>query len=325
VTEPVTTPAPRPRGGGNALSRPVAGVPVWGWVAIVVVVGGGIYLMRMRSAGRAAAEPVPTVPAPAAPTVGNMPMTTSSDQVRILTNNQWAQAAQKYLIQHGYDASDVADAVQNYINGEKLTAGQSDLIDAALVAIGPLPHVLDGAASKVKVSPLHTPRDGNIFGHLLFGAADFLGLDEPGNPFSPFILPFVNNVIDQGPIGGFFQSVNDVLGGSVSLSGQANQITVPGLGTFSLGGQVSTSGVGGNVGIPGVGSIGLGVNPNTQDRYLAPYTVQPGDTLTSISKKVYGSTGGAQVIYSANISKIPNPSKLAVGTVLQIPAPNSNA
>ncbi|MGW1743864.1 LysM peptidoglycan-binding domain-containing protein [Nocardia sp. NPDC001965] len=322
MTAPDAPATPKPKGSTSGLSKPVMGVPLWGWFGIVVVVGGGIYLLRARG-GKPEAPVVDPLPAPPAPTVGNMPMTSEATEVRILTNNQWATAAKKWLIQHGYDATDSEDAIQNYINNEKLTAGQNDLIEAALIAIGPLPDTREGAAQRV--SPLRTPKDGNLLGQLLYGIADFAQLDEPGNPFSPFLLPFINNFIDGGPIGGVFQSANDLLGGNVSLSGSTPSVYIPGLGEVSLGGSVSNNGVNVSGSIPGGGSVGVGVGPSSHDTYLAPYIVKSGDTLSSISKKVYGSTGGEQLIYSANLSKIPNPSKLAVGVVLQIPAPNSNA
>lgn len=300
------------------LAKPVAGVPIWGWIAIVVVVGGGIYFLKSRGGTPA---PVEAVTAPAAPTVGNMPMTTTADVTRILTNEQWSQAAQKWLIQNGHPAKESADAVQNYINGEKLSNDQNVLIDAALKAIGPLPQTRMGSAGKV--SPLHTPKDGNIFGLLLHGFADLVGLDDEGNPVSPFLLPFINNIIDQGPISGVIQGVNDAAGGNFNLGIEAQEIPTP-IGNIKLGGGVSNQGLNLSGGLPGVGSVSGGVSSNQKDAYLAPYTVASGDTLSSISQKVYGSPSGASRIYSANLSKIPNPDRLVVGTVLQIPSATAN-
>lgn len=53
-----------PAGGGNVLTRKIAGVPGWGWVAIVAVLAGGFLLWRSRksaaagSSGQAQAQPV---------------------------------------------------------------------------------------------------------------------------------------------------------------------------------------------------------------------------------------------------------------------------
>ena len=55
---------------------------------------------------------------------------------------------------------------------------------------------------------------------------------------------------------------------------------------------------------------------------LAPastYTVKTGDTLISISRNLYGDDRSWRKIYEANKSKIGNPDKLKIGTVLAIP------
>ena len=49
------------------------------------------------------------------------------------------------------------------------------------------------------------------------------------------------------------------------------------------------------------------------------YTVQKGDTLSSISKKVYGDAGRWKDIWNANKDVVPNKDKLKVGTKLRIP------
>ena len=314
------------------MSADFHGVPIWGWVAIVLVVGGGVYYMQSRSGVKdVPATPASTLPGPATVgaagggynTVGNMPQTTTAETTRILTNNQWATAAQKWLIQHGYDATDSAAAVQNYVNGEKLSQPQNALIEHALVAIGPKPEMNSGAASKV--SALHTAKGGNLFGQIVQGVGTFLGLDNTDNIFAPYINPFLNNIIDHGPIGGVFQSVNDLVGGSINVSGQAANVVIPGVGTVNLGGSVGSGGIGVNGSLPGVGNVNVGVGPTSSNQFLKNYTVVSGDSLSSVSMKVYGNTGGASRIYSANLGKIPDPQKLTVGTVLQIPSATSNA
>jgi nucleoid-associated protein YgaU len=326
---PTPTPAARPAKSG--LNADFHGIPVWGWLAIVLVVGGGVYYMQSRSGVKTVAPQPDSLPGPGTvtgagagyATAGNMPQTTTAESVRILTNNQWATAAQKWLIQHGYDATDSAAAVQNYVNGEKLSQPQNSLIEAALVAIGPKPEMNDGAAAKV--SALRTPKSGNLFGQIAHGIGSLLGLDNPDNPFGQFVNPFLNNIIDHGPIGGVFQSVNDLVGGNVNLSGKAPGVNIPGVGEVNLGGTISGNGIGVNGSLPGGGSVNVGINPNSTNQFQQNYTVVKGDSLTSVSKKVYGNTGGAQKIYTANLNKIPNPEKLTVGVVLQIPTANTNA
>ncbi|HYP07240.1 MAG TPA: LysM peptidoglycan-binding domain-containing protein [Bryobacteraceae bacterium] len=49
------------------------------------------------------------------------------------------------------------------------------------------------------------------------------------------------------------------------------------------------------------------------------YTVQSGDTLSKISKQVYGDAGQYQRIFEANRDKLSDPDKIQVGQVLTIP------
>ena len=49
------------------------------------------------------------------------------------------------------------------------------------------------------------------------------------------------------------------------------------------------------------------------------YTVAPGDTLASISKKFYGTSDDWQHIYNANRGKLSTPAALRTGLVIQIP------
>jgi tetratricopeptide (TPR) repeat protein len=49
------------------------------------------------------------------------------------------------------------------------------------------------------------------------------------------------------------------------------------------------------------------------------YAVTKGDTLSSISQKVYGTPGRWKDIFSANRQSLPSPSQLTIGQVLDIP------
>lgn len=60
------------------------------------------------------------------------------------------------------------------------------------------------------------------------------------------------------------------------------------------------------------------VLPPTPEAY---YTVEPGDTLTSIAERAYGDGNKWPQIYNANTTVIgPDPNKLQPGEVLYIPA-----
>ena len=50
------------------------------------------------------------------------------------------------------------------------------------------------------------------------------------------------------------------------------------------------------------------------------YTVQPGDTLSKISKKFYGDANQYMRIFEANKDQLDDPNKIKVGQVLKIPA-----
>lgn len=332
--DPVAT-APKKVTGASNLTQKVHGVPVWGWIVVgVAVVGVMLYLHVANQKKKVSAASSNEIQQGGGySTVGYMPQTTTAENVRILTNQDWSTAAQKWLVQQGHDAGEAADAVQNYLANEKLTAGQQRLISLALKAIGPLPEGRGGAAPKM--SRLSTPRDGNIIGQMLYGLADVLGMDDPDNKIAAMFLPFFNNIIDQGPISGVFQGANDALGGNVGLN-LSPTVGIPGIGTIGGNLGISNQQVGGGISLPGIpiqtpfGPITLGgggsgsVSPNTRDVYLGRYVVQQGDTLASISKKMYGGTGGAALIYRANLGKIPNPSRLTPGTTLDIPAVGSN-
>ena len=50
------------------------------------------------------------------------------------------------------------------------------------------------------------------------------------------------------------------------------------------------------------------------------YTVQPGDSLSKIAKKIYGDANRWKEIWEANQAKIPNPDLIHPGLELQIPS-----
>ncbi|HVY60776.1 MAG TPA: LysM peptidoglycan-binding domain-containing protein [Planctomycetota bacterium] len=66
---------------------------------------------------------------------------------------------------------------------------------------------------------------------------------------------------------------------------------------------------------PGAGAAALARN----DEPAKAYVVQPGDTLGKIAKKLYGSEVAWKPIFEKNRALIPDPARLQVGAVLQIP------
>src|SRR5947209_18221804 len=52
---------------------------------------------------------------------------------------------------------------------------------------------------------------------------------------------------------------------------------------------------------------------------MQSYTVQAGDTLSTISKEVYGSAGEYMKIFEANRDQLSDPNKIKTGQILKIP------
>lgn len=314
----MTAPA-EPKSSSSPFTKSVGGLPVWGWVAVAGV--AVLVIFYVRKSGQKPPTAAPVSQGIGYATVGAMPPTTVADSVRILTNGEWSRAAQKILVQKGHDPAESASACAMYIAGKDLSSSQTALINIALRDIGPLPETPRDGGSKL--SRLHTPKDGNLIGQVLYGIANAVGLGDPNNPIAGIIDPFINNVIDQGPVSGVFTSVNQVIGGNVSADVQGLSVDTP-IGPISIGGGISNSGVHVGGSTPTGQSASVGISPNTTNNYIGTYVIQSGDTLDSISQTVYGNTGGATAIYSANMNKIPDPSSLIPGTNLQIPSPSNN-
>jgi len=62
-----------------------------------------------------------------------------------------------------------------------------------------------------------------------------------------------------------------------------------------------------------------GGDPTPADWQADTYTVQSGDTLGGIAKKVYGSAGKYMAIFEANTPMLKDPNKIYPGQVLRIP------
>lgn len=69
---------------------------------------------------------------------------------------------------------------------------------------------------------------------------------------------------------------------------------------------------------PRGGALGPAAAPQAEAARRT-YVTQPGDTLSRIAKRFYGSEGAWNAIYEANRAAIPDPAKLQVGTTLKMP------
>lgn len=74
---------------------------------------------------------------------------------------------------------------------------------------------------------------------------------------------------------------------------------------------------------PDFGNVGSG-SASSAERVDPPaaqtYTVVPGDTLSGIAKRLYGSAQRWREIYEANTDQISNPDLIRPGQVLNLPA-----
>jgi hypothetical protein len=148
VTDAPTTPqVHHPEGSGTAggLKRELAGIPAWGWGAIIVVALLVSWYVRRRAAASAAT----TAPAPVsgAAADGSAPLTSGVTAANIspyLDNNAWGVAAETALLQDatGIDPATIDSAIRDYLAGDTLTPDESTVISRALTLIGPTPEVL---------------------------------------------------------------------------------------------------------------------------------------------------------------------------------------
>jgi len=60
-------------------------------------------------------------------------------------------------------------------------------------------------------------------------------------------------------------------------------------------------------------------NPRIYKQFVATETIEPGNRLTLMAKKYYGNKDFWVYIYEANRAKIPNPDRIAQGTLIKIP------
>lgn len=72
--------------------------------------------------------------------------------------------------------------------------------------------------------------------------------------------------------------------------------------------------------VKGIGSVENNVTANDTRDEATYYTVKSGDTLSAISKAMYGSANDYQRIFEANKPMLTHPDKIYPGQVLIIPA-----
>ena len=116
--------------------------------------------------------------------------------------------------------------------------------------------------------------------------------------------------------GGVSARVAGVSGGAGGVSGGAGEVSARAAGVSARAAGVSARAAGVAGGAAAVHTDALVVH-HEEPRY---YTVRPGDTLSSIAQRFYGSTADWRVLYQANRSVIHNPDVIFPGEVLNVPS-----
>ncbi len=158
------------------------------------------------------------------------------------------------------------------------------------------------------------------------GASIFGGGDKPAEPPT---RSFANHLRDHGIDPSAYQF--NLSQGQLTVEGTAPDrdtrekfITILGnvLGVETVDDRlVLASAAGGPATAPGAPAQAAtqGAEATPGDWQADTYTVQPGDTLGGIAKKLYGNASKYMVIFNANTPMLKDPNKIYPGQVLRIP------
>lgn len=156
----MSNPTPEPSSGGGFLDKKISGIKTQYLIGFGILVAVGVYVWRKRKTQN---NPTPTVVDTSGQASG--PTTSSSDggsggvgnPVPVQqTNAQWARGALNAGIGNGtVDATDGANAVTAWMNGQPLTAGQTNIIAKLTTAYGQPPEgVLPIGPGTVTTTPV---------------------------------------------------------------------------------------------------------------------------------------------------------------------------
>lgn len=295
--------------GGDILTKKIGPLPAVVWVGAI---GLGLYLGYFKKKS----STNPTIPLAVGTDSGvgagaggwNYQPPAAVVTATYATNEQWGQAAISYLIGQNYSASLADSAIRNYLGGLQVSIQQQPLVDAAIRGIGPTPQILNPVTGPDPTTPITPPAPA--------GGGGGTNTPPPAPP-------------GGGLFGLLFGLVNDFFG---NISGSISGVHVPVNGQDY---QVSGS-YGDNAGTvtvtnPDGSLVTVNANPLTTTNSNATttpvgtitgtrtYVVATGDTLSSISIKMYGSALQQDKIYNANLSAVPDRDHLIAGTSLSIP------
>lgn len=150
--------------GSQALGKSMKSVPPVVWVGAIFGGLGVAYYLRKKSASSTTtnAAQTPTVLTYTGTGGGDTTGTDATSTTGAPTTNQaWATAAQNYLLAAfpQYNAIDVSNAINAYINAAQLTPQQQAMVSQAISGIGPAPQSLPPVTGSGSSTP--TPSTSN--------------------------------------------------------------------------------------------------------------------------------------------------------------------
>jgi hypothetical protein len=137
-------------------AKKVGPLPMGVWIAVIAGALGLAYYLN-RSGGMLSASsdnqqlPQPEISTAGVAGVGRNaagwsysppPPTKNPTKQKITTNNEWGQAAVKYLISQNYPPNLADSAVRNYLGGQELTSNEQALIAEVLKKLGEPPELV---------------------------------------------------------------------------------------------------------------------------------------------------------------------------------------
>lgn len=274
------------------LKTPVMGVPV-GLLGVVVVGGLGIgYYFNKRAANKADQPTQLTEGGVGAGGSGfdNVSPPSTNPTVIEETNQTWGRKVTQYLIAQGMDPGIADNAVRKYLNSQNLTLQEQAMINSAIVKLGPAPEPLAPVVIPVgkpaPVTGLKAAQAGDSATRLTWepvAGADHYSIDVVAVTGHWIYSSDTNSFTNSGQIPKGLKHTYTVY--AVNETGKSSGVSV------SFQNQV-----GGGGSTPAPKPVPA-PQPAPQQR---TETVRPGDTLTAISLRVYGTAGRWREIYNRN-------------------------
>ena len=155
------------------LTKKVGGQPAWVWIIGVVVLVLGAQWYRSRSAAVKAAAAVSNPSQSAVDSlIGNgsglpaSPGAPTSQPPPLVSTAQWMQAALSAVKNAGHDQLSAAHALTNFLQGGQLTYSDTQIVNAALDAVGAPPGFTGIAPGAWQDRTIPTPTNPHVIGFI---------------------------------------------------------------------------------------------------------------------------------------------------------------